>query len=246
MIFLSDSIYREVLGEKEGYVESKVNKNKVLLTGRKPFQNSLFIDKVKLEIYGVNKNENLEVSVPYSGYYFQLFLGDFNNDGLDEILIRGSKIRSGGGAIGLVYAFIDGRLKSIFNQEEFNTKYEYSGKYLEDYKVFIKSENLDKKFIIDISLKARPYLNLLYHSNGKLKEEKSITVSHMKSIYPVKPMYFDKYELIILQSINGVSDVDNLGMVQIVFNLINNRFNITKIGVTSYLDVGDFFSLIEE
>ena len=140
----------------------------------------------------------------------------------------------------------DGSLKNIFNQEEFNKKYEYSGKYLEDYKVFIKSESLDKSFIMDISLKPRPYLNFLYNNSGKLKEEKSITVSHMKSIYPVKTMYFDKYELIILQSINGVSHVDNLGMVQIVLNLINNRINIIKIGVISYLDVGDFFSLIEE
>ena len=53
MIFLSEAIYRELLSEKEGYLESKDNKNRVLLTGRKPFQNSLFIDKVKLEIYGV-------------------------------------------------------------------------------------------------------------------------------------------------------------------------------------------------
>lgn len=238
---MSELIYREIIDEKEGYIESIEKKNKVVLTGRKPFQNSIFVDELAVEVTKINGDEKLVVKVPYSGYYFELFLGDFNNDGLDEIFIRGSKGRTAGLAIGVVYALVDGELKYIFNQDKFNEEYEYTGKYLNYYKVLIKSENFNKSFILDISLKAKAYLDILYDKDGILKQQKAVTVSDLRSIDTIQPIYSKNNNLVAVQIINGISDVDNLGTVQSIGNLINNKFNITNLGVITYGGTSNFF-----
>lgn len=237
---MSEVISRKIIDEKEGNIESLAFKSKILLTAVNPFNDSSFLDDLMLEVYGEN-SEKIVVNIQYSGYNFDLFIGDFNDDGLDEILIRGSKGRTGGLAIALIYRYSDGLLKEIFNQDQFNQEYKFSAKYLDDYKVLVRYENYNEEFILDISLRSKNYLDLIYDSNGKLKVNKDLTISKLSRFYPVDSIFTNYYEIVEIQSIYGITDVDNIGDIQCFSNLINNKFNITNIGVVTYGGFGGSF-----
>ena len=72
-------------------------------------------------------NKPIITEIPYTGYSLELFLGDFNGDGRDEIMVRGEYGGSGSYAIAAIYKYKDGYLEEIFNPDMFSEKYKFIG-----------------------------------------------------------------------------------------------------------------------
>lgn len=97
-----------------------------------------------------------------------LFLGDFLGNGRECILIKGRFQSSGGVAILLLYEYYNREIREVTNQWEISNRNRAGLKYLPNYKVEV-SYGLDEKYIIDISLKDKSYLDLIYDEKGEVK-----------------------------------------------------------------------------
>jgi hypothetical protein len=214
------SIVFHVIGDVNG---DKVPDN-VLLTGiRTPA--SPFIQNINLVVR--DGRTGRAVSVPLSenaGYNPRLFLGDFNRDGINDILVS---IDSGGsGAImyHYIYSFINNIPRLMFNFETYNEEYKYTVTYKDNYKVEVISGRNNSRYIIDISVKGQDYLNEIYDENGKLKEPITGFVNPLSGLYPVDYNYDGVYELLAYQKVAGRYNADALGYVLNTLRWENNRF----------------------
>lgn len=198
--------------------------DKVTLVGVYPFKDSSYVDDIEL-VLNFENNSKVSIRFPYSGYNMQLFIADFTNDKRDEIMIRGGFGGSGGFEIGVIYKYEDGNLIKIFDQNEFYNQNKCTAKYEDNYKVNINCGR--KKYLLDISSRPKEYLDLIYDSDGKLKEN-SITLSYVDApnvIYPVKQVYNSYYELLIQQRVVGIVNVDTLAVIQTLISLENTTLN---------------------
>lgn len=219
-----------IIDSKIGNVISENSQDRVILAG-KPFdENSEFIDNVNIIINQSSGGTSKVNSTPYGGYYLQLFLGDFNGDGRDDIMIRGDSGGSGGYAIASIYTYDDGKFKEIFNPDMFSDKYKFEAKYLDNYKVQVTSLTLNRKYIIDISGRTRADLELVYNTNGKVKEGITPTVSAINAAYPIQSVYKEAYTLFIRQRIIGVNNSDTIGVMESFVYLTDNNIEVVEMG----------------
>jgi hypothetical protein len=156
-------------------------------------------------------------SIPLSdnlGYNPRLFLGEFTEDGIDDIFIS---IDSGGsGAImyHYIYSFINNTPQLLFDFNSYNEEYNYEVTYKDNYKVEVISRKNDKNYIIDISTsRDNEYLHEIYYENGKLKSPISGFVNPLSGLYPVDFDSNNVYELLAYQKIAGRYNADSLGYV---------------------------------
>jgi hypothetical protein len=170
-------------------------------------------------------------SVPLSenaGYKPRLFLGDFNGDGVNDILIG---IDSGGsGAImyNYIYSFINNMPQLMFDFNVYNNEYKYDVTYEDNYKVEVTSEKNNAKYIIDISLKGQDYLDEIYDENGKLKDPISGFVNPLSGLYPVDFDSNGVYELLAYQKIAGRYNADSLGYFLNTLKWEDNKFVLSN------------------
>lgn len=214
------SIVFHVIGDVNG---DRIPDN-VFLTGiRTP--DSPFIQNITLVVRDGRTGRS--TSVPLSenaGYNPRIFIGDFNGDRVNDILIS---IDSGGsGAImyHYIYSFINNSPKQMFNFNVYNEEYKYDITYKDNYKVEVISRKNNQKYIIDISLRDKEYLDEIYDENGKLKEPISGFVNPLSGLYPVDFNGDGVYELLAYQKIAGRYNADALGYVLNTLKWQNNRF----------------------
>ncbi|WP_346889687.1 hypothetical protein [Clostridium sp. UBA1056] len=221
---------------KVGNVISENSLDRVILRGRRFGENSEFMDNLNIIINQSNGGPLKIISTPYGGYNLQLFLGDFNGDRRDDIMIRGDSGGSGGYAIAAIYTYNYNyhQFIEIFNPDMFSNKYKFEAKYLDDYKVQVNSLTLNRKYIIDISMKPRIYLDLVYDNNGKVKENIIPTVSAINAAYPIQSIYKESYSLFIRQRIIGVNNADTLGVMESFVYLNDNNINVIDMGAFTF------------
>lgn len=227
MMNLNDKI---ILDVKVGNVLKKYSTDKVILLGECYQKGSGYFENVEIIINPGEGGGEIVSDIPYSGYNLELFLGDFNGDGIDEIMIRGAYKGIGGFAINAIYSYKDKKLNEIFNPDIFYKKYDFKAKYLENAMVQVYSESLNKKFTFYIGNKPKVYLDIIYDENGKVKEYESPSVSVINNSFPVKTVYNKFYYLLIRQRIIGVSNADTIGFIESFVSLLNNEVSITTIG----------------
>lgn len=226
--FRADTMNPNIVFHAIGDVNGDRIPDNVFLTGiRRPM--SPFIQNITLVIQ--DGRTGRITSVPLSenaGYNPRIFLGDFNGDGVNDILVS---IDSGGsGAImyHYIYSFINNMLQLMFDFNIYNEEYKYEVTYKDNYKVEAISEKNNTKYIIDISLKGQDYLNEIYDENGKLKQPVSGFVNPLSGLYPVDFNYDGVYELLAYQKIAGRYNADSLGYFLNTLKLENNRFVLSN------------------
>ncbi|MGG5461366.1 hypothetical protein [Clostridium sp. B9] len=219
-----------ILDVKIGNVIEKDSKDKVILVGSYFEKGSNYVENIEIVINPGDGNEPITTKVDYSGYNLELFLGDFNNDGRDEIMLRGAYGGTGGFAISVVYVYSNGKLKQIFNPDMFSEKYELTSKYLEDYMVEVLSNTLREKYTFYIGNKPKIYLDIIYDKNGKVKKDEIPTVSAINNAFPIKAVYQETYYLFIRQRVVGVSNADTIGFIESFVSLIDDKITIFNIG----------------
>lgn len=222
--FRADVINSNIIFHIIGDVNGDMIPDNIFLTGiRTPA--SPFIQNITLVVQD-GKTKTI-TSVPLSenaGYNPRVFLGDFNGDGVNDILVS---IDSGGsGAImyHYIYSFINNIPKLMFDFNKYNEEYKYDINYKDNYKVEALSIINNKKYIIDISLKGNEYLREIYYVNGKLKYPIEGFVNPLSGLYPVDFDYNGVYELLAYQKIAGRYNADSLGYFLNTLKWNNNRF----------------------
>lgn len=196
----------------------------VFLTGRRTPM-SPFIQNITLVVQDGRTGKITSVHLSENaGYNPRVFLGDFNGDGIKDILVS---IDSGGsGAImyHYIYSFINNLPQLMFDFNVYNDEYKYDVTYKDNYKVQVYSKKNNTKYLIDISLRDEDYLNEIYDENGKLKEPISGFVNPLSGLYPVDFNSDGVFELLAYQKIAGRYNADSLGYILNTLKWKNNRF----------------------
>lgn len=196
----------------------------ILITGTRSSSGG-FIQNITLAVR--DGRTGRVITVPLSenaGYNPRIFLGDFNGDGVNDILISIDSGGSGGTMYHYIYSFINNRPQLIFDFNVYNEEYKYDVTYKDNYKVELLSRKNNEKYIIDISLRDKNYLNEIYNENGKLKAPISGWVNPLSGLYPVDFNSDGVYELLAYQRIAGRFNADSLGYVLNTLKWQNSSF----------------------
>ncbi|WP_270943080.1 hypothetical protein [Romboutsia lituseburensis] len=225
---MSDKKKQTIVEMKEANVTGEQSKDKVILLGTYPYEDSNYLDNIELVLNRENA-EPISIKFPYSGYNMQLFIGDFTGDKKSEIMVRGGYGGSGGFEIGVIYTYENGKLIEIFNQESFATNNTCTSKFKDNYKV---SVNCGKnKYLIDISKRPKEYLDSIYTPNKTVNTSINPYVDAPMGMYPIKEIYNEYYELLIEQRIVGTVNFDTIGVIETVIELLNFKLNILSKGI---------------
>jgi hypothetical protein len=222
--FRTDTMNQNIVFHIIGDVNGDRIPDNVFLTGiRTPA--SPFIQNITLVVQDGRTNKITSVPLSEnSGYNPRIFLGDFNGDGVNDILVSIDSGGSGGIMYYYIYSFINNLPQLMFDFNVYNEEYKYDVTYKDNYKVEVVSRRNNEKYIIDISLKGEEYLNEIYDENGKLKEPISGFVNPLSGLYPVDFNLDGIYELLSYQKIAGRYNADSLGYILNTLKWQNNRF----------------------
>lgn len=225
---------RQIIEIKEGDVTGYFSQDKIILTGECPYVETTFTNNIELIVQPRRKKKPSLVKIPFSGYYFQIFLGDFNGDGRDEVLVRGSFLEVRGYAVGAIYTYSNGYIEKIFDHEIFTSSYPFKARYLDNYKIEVESLPLKEKYLIDISGRPKEYLDLLFDTTGKVKNNVSPAISPVIDVDPVKSVYDDSYSLIIKQNVLGIDNDDVFAIIESLFSLYDNKVKLISMGILTF------------
>lgn len=226
-----DGVVFSVLDVKYGNVSFMKSNDEVVLLGTYFDKDSLFATKLKIKVnIGGISTESVITSIPYEGYYLQLYLADFNGDGKDEIMVRGDYGGSAGYAIASIYKLKNYKLVEIFNPDMFNKKYELTAKYQEGSKVLVASKGTGEEFVFDISNKDKSFLDAIYNKNGTVKKEEEPYVSDINNAFPIKLTNKANEWLLLRQRIIGVNNAGTIGDIESYVDLLNDNINLVEMG----------------
>jgi hypothetical protein len=202
-----------IVAFKRGDVNGDGILDNVYLMGTK-MPDSPFIQNITLVIQdgrtGVSKNVGLKEN---AGYNPTLFLGDFNGDRVDDILISIASGGSGGYMYYYIYSDLNNVTRMMFDYNVFNSYYQYDVAFRDNYKAQVINKTTGTSFIIDLTYKGKEYLSEIYDSNGKLKRPISGWVNALSGLYPIDFDGNGVYELLGYQAVAGQYNADTLGNI---------------------------------
>lgn len=219
-----------IIDVKVGNIIGQYTHDKVILVGHYLSKDSSYVENVEIVINTEESNTPIITKIPYTGYNLELFLGDFNGDERDEIMVRGEYGGSGGYAIAAIYEYKDEKLIETFNPDMFSEKYKFMATYLNQDKALVQSITLKKNYIFDISKTPEIYLDMIYDENGKIRGIYEPTISAINGAYPIKNVFEKNYYLFIRQKVIGVSNADKIGYIESFVNLFNNDIKVVDMG----------------
>ena len=223
-----------ILDSKLGNVISKDGRDKVILLGSYYQSGSNFVENIEIVINSENDKKSIVTKVNYTGYNLELFLGDFEKDGLDEIMLRGAYGGSGGYEIASVYKYKNGSIEEIFSPEIFENKYTFKAKYLPRNLVEVISPQLEEKFIFHMNNKPKTYLDMIYEENGEVRKSVTPVISSINEAFPIKTVYSKENYLFIRQRVVGVSNADTIGYIESFISLEDDNITILNIGAFNF------------
>ncbi|WP_269053428.1 VCBS repeat-containing protein [Sporosarcina sp. G11-34] len=188
----------------------------VYLYGQLDGPPDIYADDITLVIKDGWSNKSTSVQLKNNaGYNARLFLGDFDQDNLADIMVSIDTGGSGGYGTFYIYSFRNNLLREIFNVDKYNHDYKFDVNYANHYKVRVESARLNLLFLIDISEKGIDYLSQYYNKDGLLINPVKGEVLDLGALNPIiinTPSY--NYDLLALQRIIGTTNADTLGYVE--------------------------------
>lgn len=148
-----------------------------------------------------------------AGYNPTLFLGDFTEDGIMDILVTIDSGGSGAFTFDYVYSFINNQARQLFNFNQYNEQNQYSVMYLDHYKVKVQSHATNQLYLIDISNRSENYLSDIYYKDGTLKKPIQGMADGVSGFYPVDMNRDGTYEIQAYQKISGRYHADSFGYI---------------------------------
>lgn len=151
-----------------------------------------------------------------AGYNARLFLGDFNFDKIDDILVVIDSGGSGGYIFAYLFSYRNNQPRILFSSDIFNQLSQYRVVFKDNYKVDVINLNTGRIFTLDVSYKKGEYSSI-YDRNGKLISPVEGEVLALGGISPVDFNIDGTYDLITSQRIIGLNNADTLGYVNTIF-----------------------------
>ncbi|WP_169083759.1 VCBS repeat-containing protein [Paenibacillus sp. PL91] len=207
----------ELLDVKQGDVNGDGIPDHVYLTGHKQGgPTDIFADRITLVIQdGYSQKRTIVPLQNNAGYNAALFLGDFDQNKIPDILVSIDSGGSGGYGTFYVYSFAHNTLRLIFDSESYNQDYKFRVQYEDMYKVTVSSPQYDVRFTIDISGKGSTYLCSYYNNDGKLKRPIQGEVLALAALNPIVTTgNRSSFDLLALQRIIGTTNADTLGYIE--------------------------------
>lgn len=219
---------------KTGDVNGDGVLDNVYLYGNVDGPPSIYADNIALVIHeGVSNRSTTVQFKNNAGYNARLFLGDFNQDHIPDIMVSIDTGGSGGYGIFYIYSFKNNHLSELFNSDQYNAAYTFQVNYADFYKVHIESHSPYRLFIMDISTKGSDYLSEFYDANGKLKKLVEGGVLALGAVNPIitnnKSYNFD---LLAQQRIIGPTNADTLGYVENLLSWKEAQFHSNRLSVS--------------
>nr|WP_246097073.1 hypothetical protein [Psychrobacillus soli] len=206
----------------------------VYLTGEKT-EGSPFWKNITLVILNGKTNMYERISLKENmGYNPTIFLGDFTGDRVDDIQIVIDTGGSGGTIYSYVFAFLEGKMKPIFDTDVYNEYSKYEVHYQDHYKATVTSSNPKKEYTLDLTYKGEEYLSEIYNPDGTLKSPIEGWVDPISGLYPIDYARDGTYELLSYQEVAGRYHADGLGFVQNEWKWNGREFVIDRQSVSIF------------
>lgn len=205
-----------MLDWKTGDVNGDDVLDTVYLYGQIDGPPGIYAENIMLVIKDGWSNESTSVQLKNNaGYNARLFLGDFDQDNIADIMVSIDTGGSGGYGIFYIYSFRNNLLREIFNVDKYNHEYTFVVNYADFYKVRVESARLNLLFILDISEKGIDYLSQYYDKDGLLINPVKGEVLDLGALNPIITNTLSyNYDLVALQRIIGTTNADTLGYVE--------------------------------
>lgn len=216
-----------VIDVKNGKIIGGLKEDIVYLKGDKINEDSNFIENLYITISTSEIGEK-EFPLKLGGYNFKLHLGRFCNEFTEDIFVYGESEGSGNYSIANIYHYNDGKLIEVFNSDKFSDKYKYKCRFINDCKVELICEKLQKKYIIDISTIGKKYLDEIYNIDGKIIIDSDPTVSYVNRVCPLIDLNSNIMKIKAYQKIIGTINASILGEVVTTISLVDCRIRVVE------------------
>lgn len=187
----------------------------VYLVGEESQSN--FYENIRVMVQD-GSTQNWYVIPLYSDYSMAfdpwLFLGSFTSYSSKEIMI--SLPVGGSGALTYYYviSFYNNNAEYMLGPEQFTDLVQslgFEAKYMDNYKVLVRSNKLNQSYIVDVSDRKEFYEGTVYNNQGKLIKPLNGFILYQPHLYPVKTDGIAPYKLQAQNTIAGTSHADRLG-----------------------------------
>ncbi len=180
-------------------------------------EGKLFRENIEIKV----KTDDGEIIVEPSvniGYSPEIFVANFLNNGLEQVLYSVESGGSGGYSYYQMFSFKDGISQSVFNSE--------------DFKPTIEARYLDNN-IIEINFQGKILYLDSSTSGCQNKDDCNLYISDVNTILPYYNIALDRYYLQVLQRIYGGYEANNFGYITSLIEVNEDGYNIISIGTTS-------------
>lgn len=200
----------------------------ILLTGiQKP--DSPLWQHLTLHIYYGRTQQFEQLALKENiGYNPTIFLGDFTNNHIEDILVVSDTGGSGGIINAEIFSFIAGEMRQIFDAETFSNQLNFAVDFQDHYQATVQSTAPKKRYTLDLMYKGKEYLAEIYNPNGTLKQPIAGWVDPVSGLYPIDYNRDGTYELLAMQKIAGRYHADGLGFVENVLAWDGQKFTINR------------------
>lgn len=205
---------QSVIGIQYGDVDGDYKCEKIILTGIPYEEGSSFMSEVELMVHYMD-DAKFKFKIDFSGYAINLFLGDFLQEGYDQILITGQSGGSVNYVLTRLYKFEQNCLKLVIDDEDLSNLLQYQTFYQNDGQIGVQS--LATGAVLTLNVRGRRLTSPGYNHMSQPFSPPS--VSTINTIYPIKQPYSNYYTLQLQQRILDEYNADILGMIQTVIEL---------------------------
>ncbi|WP_371377797.1 hypothetical protein [Sporomusa aerivorans] len=224
-----------ILDRQTGTVTADGKPRDILLIGKRPSANSIFTDDLSILVREEANPNTVTVKLPnVGGYDSKLFIGDFDGDKVNDVLVTIPTGGSGGLTEHRIVTFA-GEPKIIFGSEE-NKGLLINGHFAERFKFELRELSTGRTTIMDLAQKKDTYVEAgLYNSQGKLLKEQSGSVNPFGGLTPFDVGRDGTYELRGQQRITGMYNADSIGYIYSIWKYENGKWVPKQIEVASVL-----------